>query len=326
MLKEIHKSTAFENRCWPSFFAEVNSGRCFLGSLQRNPLVITFVCLISISAVAQGKSGTVVKTDVKTPAGQILPHKVEPKSGLEFIRIPAGMIPSLGDVGAPPTSSGKDAINSLWFGKTDVTVAAYKACAFAGACSPAAETRDEGPQRCNWKNQRMDHPMNCVSWAESGQFCKWIGGRLPSTAEWEYAATSGRPGQKYPWGDSPVDGKHADYCDVNCAKALGTVPSDGKNLDRWNKVGWIDRSQDDGWATTAPVGTYPQGATAWGLLDMAGNVWQWTSTESGDGKREVRGGSWDNAPASLVTSRRLPWPEGATDSGMGFRCVLPNGS
>jgi formylglycine-generating enzyme required for sulfatase activity len=57
-----------------------------------------------------------------------------------------------------------------------------------------------------------------------------------------------------------------------------------------------------------------------GLLDMAGNVWQWTSANAGDGKREVRGGSWDNPPDALRTSKRLAWPENA-DAGMGFRCV-----
>jgi formylglycine-generating enzyme required for sulfatase activity len=53
---------------------------------------------------------------------------------------------------------------------------------------------------------------------------------------------------------------------------------------------------------------------------MAGNVWQWTSVNAGDGKREVRGGSWDNPPDALRTSKRLAWPENA-DVGMGFRCV-----
>jgi formylglycine-generating enzyme required for sulfatase activity len=144
-----------------------------------------------------------------------------------------------------------------------------------------------------------------------------VGGRLPTPTEWEYAATSGEPGKSYPWGESPPDGTHANYCDVNCPKALG---EDGKNLEEWEKRGWIDKAQNDNWAATSPVGTYPAGATPWGLLDMAGNVWQWTSADAGDGKREVRGGSWDNPPAALRISKRLAWPEDA-DAGMGFRCV-----
>jgi formylglycine-generating enzyme required for sulfatase activity len=100
-------------------------------------------------------------------------------------------------------------------------------------------------------------------------------------------------------------------------KRLG---EDGKNLEEWEKRGWIDKTQNDGWSATSPVGTYPAGATPWGLLHIVGNVWQWKSADAGDGKREVRGGSWDNPPAALRIRKRLAWPEDA-DAGMGFRCV-----
>lgn len=123
--------------------------------------------------------------------------------------------------------------------------------------------------RCAWKNGLLSHPINCVTWEEAAAFCTWVGGRLPTPTEWEYAATSGDPEKQYPWGESPPDGSHANYCNVNCPKALG---KDGKNLETWEKRGWIDRTQNDGWAATSPVGTYPAGATPWGLLDMAGNL------------------------------------------------------
>jgi formylglycine-generating enzyme required for sulfatase activity len=208
---------------------------------------------------------------------------------------------------------------SLSIMKNLVTVKAFAACAASKACSEAGRDRDEPKERCNWKHERDSHPINCVTWAEAVQFCAWVSARLPTSAEWEYAATSGVVGRRYPWGDAPVDGSKANYCDVNCPSSLGV---DGKNLVLWDQRGWIDRSQNDGFSATAPVGSYPRGATLWGLLDMAGNVWQWTSTEfGGPGLREVRGGSWDNPPVSLETTHRLGWPPDGADSGMGFRCA-----
>jgi len=239
-----------------------------------------------------------------------------------FVQLPAGRVLELCAVAdsacranlARPTVP----MSSLWMMTTDVTVAAFAACASAGACTREPQARDEQKDRCNWLHGRSNHPMNCVTWAEAAAFCEWLKARLPTTLEWEYAATSGISGRLYPWGDTPVDGMRADFCDRHCPDALGT---DGKNLERWEARGLIDHSADDGYAATAPVGSYPAGATPWGLLDMAGNLWQWTSTEDSTGMREVRGGSWDNAPASLRIDRRLPWPAARADAGMGFRCV-----
>jgi len=213
--------------------------------------------------------------------------------------------------------------------RTDVTVRAYAICAKAGGCSAAPQTRDEPMARCNWRHDRADHPMNCVTFGEATSFCVWVEARLPSREEWTFAAASadvervtGRDSLRaYPWGADPVSARRANYCDAQCPKALGSDSTDGKNLARWEKAGLIDRSQDDGFAATSPVGRYPDGATRWGLLDMAGNVWQWTSTPGPAATYEVRGGSWDNAPASLRIGRILPWPAGSADAGMGFRCV-----
>ncbi len=209
-------------------------------------------------------------------------------------------------------------IEALLMQRTDVTVSAWQACVAQGACSAAPLERDEQKGRCNGIHGRLDHPLNCVTWTEAATFCEWGGGRLPTATEWAYAASGGEPGKRYPWGNQDVDGTRANFCDVNCSRSLGT---DGKNLDAWRKRGWITESADDGWSATSPAGSYPEGASSWGLLDMAGNVWQWTSTQAAMGKREVRGGSWDNPPPSLEIGKRLPWPETGADAGMGFRCV-----
>lgn len=266
---------------------------------------------------------------VDTPAPrQPLQQRRDARSGLLLVRLPAGDYPDLPQLDSTPEPAGTSALPpelrhlpGFWIGQTHVTVSAYVKCVQAGACAAAVQHRDEPVPRCSWKNQLEDHPVNCITWTEAADYCQWIGARLPTATEWEYAAASGERTRSYPWGEAPVDAQHANYCDQNCVRALGTMPNDGKNLAQWEQKGMIDHAQDDGWAATSPASAFPRGATPWGLLDMAGNVWQWTATAAGEGAREVRGGSWDNAPKSLRIDRRLAWPARAADAGMGFRCV-----
>jgi hypothetical protein len=89
--------------------------------------------------------------------------------------------------------------------RTEVTVGQYRACVEAGRCSkPKKTARDD--ERNNWGSARSDtHPINGVDWAQAKAFCAWIGGRLPTAAEWEYAARSAGKDQRYPWGDQRAD-------------------------------------------------------------------------------------------------------------------------
>jgi formylglycine-generating enzyme required for sulfatase activity len=105
-----------------------------------------------------------------------------------------------------------------------------------------------------------DHPVTFVDWEEASAFCAWAGGRLPTEPEWEKAAR-GTDGRAYPWGDEEDEGRAV--------------------VRRGMKLG-----------STSPVGSHPDGASPYGLLDMAGNVWEWTSTEYPPGERVLRGGSF----------------------------------
>jgi formylglycine-generating enzyme required for sulfatase activity len=127
----------------------------------------------------------------------------------------------------------------------------------AGSCN--------APTTCSWgeptynDSDKSNHPVVCVDWHGAKAYCEWAGGRLPTEAEWEKAAR-GPDGQKYPWGDE-LDGSLANFCDTNC-------PDD-----------WKNEGYNDGYGLTAPVGSYPGGASFYGVHDLGGNVWEWTGSE-----------------------------------------------
>ncbi len=127
--------------------------------------------------------------------------------------------------------------------------------------------RDGGAERPPHWPAPGDHPVTFVDWYDAAAFCAWAGGRLPTEAEWEKAAR-GTDGRRFPWGDEE-DASRA---------AIGSGLK---------------------WGGTSSVGAHPSGASPYGLEDMAGNVWEWTSTETGDGERILRGGSY--------ASPGLPW-------------------
>lgn len=128
-----------------------------------------------------------------------------------------------------------------------------------------------------------------MSWHAANAYAKWAGKRLPTEAEWEYAARGGREDQKYPWGNS-IDDTHANY---------------GLNV-----------------GETVPVGQYaPNG---YDLYDMVGNVWEWCSDpyEGVDNSRVLRGGSWLNTAATFVRVSTRGWSTRSfTSAYIGFRCV-----
>jgi len=190
---------------------------------------------------------------------------------------------------------------------TDVTVEKYAACVDAGAC-----TAPDTGSYCNWEVAgREDHPVNCVDWFQAVDCCAWAGGRLPSEAEWEYAARSEGQDITYPWGDETATCQYA-------------VMDDGGN----------GCGEDRTW----PVCSKPAGNTDQGLCDMAGNVWEWVQDwyhDSYDGApddgsawespagtyRVLRGGCWSNDADYLRASVRLRDDPPLRRSGDGFRCA-----
>ncbi len=196
-------------------------------------------------------------------------------------------------------------VRTFQIAKTEVTVRQYRACVQAGACTEPLP----GPF-CNWGEPgRDDHPVNCVDWNQAQTFARWVGGRLPTEAEWEYAARSGGKDWKYPWGNEAATCKRA-------------VMNDGG----------AGCGRDSTW----PVCSKPRGNTKQGLCDMAGNVWEWvqdwyhasydgapsdgSAWESPEGShRVVRGGSWNFDARNVRAARRGGVDPGYRFFDLGFR-------
>jgi formylglycine-generating enzyme required for sulfatase activity len=223
--------------------------------------------------------------------------------------------------------------------RTEVTVGAYKSCVDAGRCSTdglatGAWTGDLGPNTgsdpaCNWgKRDRENHPINCVDWYQAKAYCEWAGRRLPTGKEWEKAAR-GSDGQKYPWGnlEFKLAGRVANIADE-------ALKADHAKRGKSAYYGYTE-GYDDGYAGTAPTGSYPAGASPYGALDMIGNVAEWVADDLPGGNvpghkaREFRGGSWGTSDSDKMKGfgGRLDVWEGdqknpqMRDSSIGFRCA-----
>jgi formylglycine-generating enzyme required for sulfatase activity len=199
--------------------------------------------------------------------------------------------------------------------RTEVTVEAYNKCVAAGACKP--NKPDDG---CNHAD-KAQHPINCIAWEDAAAFCTFSGKRLLTEAEWELAAR-GTDGRLYPWGNAPPTAKLLNSCggecDVSKPNTVRTFP------------------EPDGNVGTAPVGSYPAGASPFGLLDMSGNVSEWVAdwkgryeanavtdpvgAEHSDYGRIIRGGDYAVGGADNCTATTRYWYDFGTDA-IGVRCA-----
>lgn len=182
------------------------------------------------------------------------------------------------------------------------------------------------PQSPRWEhlpdsfNICPDHPVVNVSFEDAAAYAEWRGKRLPTEAEWEYAARGGLQDARYPWGDAEPGSDRAQYAT------------------RDSSYQWRDWRHSTGYRYTAPVGLFP--TNAYGLYDMAGNVWEWCQgwfyeypdqtidSNQADGwglQRVLRGGSFYSPIFDLRVSRRLRVFGSGGGNGMGFRCVMDVG-
>jgi formylglycine-generating enzyme required for sulfatase activity len=183
--------------------------------------------------------------------------------------------------------------------RTEVTRARYAACVVARKCKPVPASAT-GPAAGRADAQvEAELPVTGVSWADAQTYCRFAGGRLPTEVEWEKAAR-GTDGREYPWGD-----------ELDCARANwgnfdGEGPCAGKNPGR-----------------PVRVGSYPTGASFYGVLDLGGNVWEWVADKYEDepGRRVVRGGSCCSYFVGPRAANRNAWAPEHRDADLGFRCA-----
>jgi len=213
-------------------------------------------------------------------------------------------------------------LDGFWIYRTVVTNAMYQARVAEKAC-PLPEqvySRTRDPYYGN--PDYASYPVVYVNYLDATAYRVWAGGRLPTEAEWEKAARG--PNERlFPWGNDLPTADKLNFCDWNCPASQ-----------RFTSV-------DDGYRNTAPVGSYPAGASIYSVLDMAGNVSEWavdwmgtlyysTSPESNPlgpstgTRRVVRGGSWGNPTEGARTVARFSVNPSESLESIGFRCVVDN--
>jgi formylglycine-generating enzyme required for sulfatase activity len=200
----------------------------------------------------------------------------------------------------------------------------------------------------NWKNpyfeQGENHPVVSISWNDSVAFSKWLSKRtgipfkLPTAAQWEKGAR-GTDERIYPWGNDIPDGTRANYADIHFWKKYDDSRKANKNV-------------DDGFIETSPVGSFPPGASPYGLMDMAGNVWEWCydvydgnyytdspyknpagpldTGQADQGRVNRGGGSWTDRSGHLTpkgghnlrSAARTGDEQNSSDDHMGFRLCI----
>jgi formylglycine-generating enzyme required for sulfatase activity len=238
------------------------------------------------------------------------------------------------------------AVRGFCLATHEVTVAEYADCSDAGDCTPAhraayfaAEAGEEGASAssvmlhgamCNADNpERQAHPVNCVSHAQAERYCQARGARLPSEAEWEFAAR-GVDSRPFPWGSASPTREHVNAC--------------GKECKRWylqhgreDEIHGLMYPMDDGYSGTAPVGSFPLGSTPEGVEDLIGNVFEWTAQgvyEYGAATRVdptgptdsdsfvIRGGNFNSGLREFADpALRFAMHRESYSHGVGFRCA-----
>ncbi len=313
------------------------------------PRLAALAALVVLPAAAALALSPAARSSLAESAGEV---KVE--NGMVYVTQgsfvfgsldPAQLAHKLGNAAGDEHPVREVWLDAFWIDRTEVTNAEFGRFVAEARRVTVPEQTGQGHvwlpdgwalvSGANWRHPsgegssidaRDDHPVVQISWHDADAYCAWAGKRLPTDAEWEKAAR-GSDGRSWPWG-SEFDPLRLNYCDASCP-----IPSARR-----------DPSHDDGFAYTAPVGSFPLGASPYGALDMAGNAWEWTadwyhpdsyafaapSNPKGawPGRRvdrAMRGGSFAGERGyTRATSRSYDPPESSW-FGVGFRCAKDGG-
>ena len=254
----------------------------------------------------QTQSVTATYTRINTPT--ITPTstpvtKVRSKDGMEMVYVPKGkftMGSTDSDAYDHESPVREVSLAAYWIDKYEVSNGQYQECVNAGKCTEPRDTASWTRSSYYGNTEYDEFPVIYVSWYQAKAYCEWAGGSLPTEAQWEKAAR-GTDARKYPWGDESPNSNLVNY---------GEIKGD-----------------------TTTVGSYPRGASPYGAMDMAGNVWEWvmdrygpydaaeTNNPEGPVYRVLRGGSWGSNGRGIRSASRSDNYPTNTGSRIGFRCV-----
>ncbi len=238
------------------------------------------------------------------PSARPAPFRLQLPLRDGMLKLPGGRFTMGSSNGRAPANERPvrpEVVAPFWIDRTEVTVAAYRACVTAGTCARPARAS----ANCTYDLDDPDLPVSCVHWADADAYCGFVGKRLPTEREWEYAAR-GSFALPFPYGVSP-----------SCLNAVTLLS---------------DQSGRSCVSHPTRVGTHPGGASVFGVQDLSGNVEEWTADwyvellGPGPAPRSgaahvLRGGGWLSAPSQSRTTSR-DWGS-ALEAGanVGFRCV-----
>jgi formylglycine-generating enzyme required for sulfatase activity len=240
------------------------------------------------------------------PPSPIPPPPMNQRKALfenDMFYLPGGPFTEGSKVGAPNERPPHVVtVKPFWIDRTEVTVAAYRACVDKGTCVQPAKSS----QSCTYDRNDPRLPVSCVHWDDADRYCRAVGKRLPHESEWEYAARGTAP-IRFPWGGTGG----------NCTAAVTLLhEATGKSC---------------GGKGPMPVGTHPAGASPFGVLDLSGNVEEWTDDwyaelQSGSPPRSgashvLRGGGWMSTPSMSRTTARNWGSSVEAGPNVGFRCA-----
>ena len=217
-------------------------------------------------------------------------------------------------------------IPSYFFDITEVTVEAFEDCLEAGRCGDAITAFDY--DGCNLdpggNSENGDYPINCITWQQARDFCRWVGKRLPSEPEWEYAARGGHKDWKYPWGDKEADCSMAILCQIQIMEPQREKCS--------SKITMGGCGRQRTWPVKSRL------PNDYGLYDMIGNVEEWIQDcwhgdykkapsngkawTTGDCEVRIRrGGAWDCREQRISVFSRAAEDTNGIRPEIGFRCA-----
>jgi formylglycine-generating enzyme required for sulfatase activity/tRNA A-37 threonylcarbamoyl transferase component Bud32 len=291
-----------------------------------NGPVTPTVAAVVTPTPTQSSVPTITSTPTQSPTPKTLhagATQTRRQDGMVMLYVPAGEFlmgsaNSDGDAWEDEKPQHTVYLDSFWIDKTEVTNAQYRECVLVGACTAPSNSGSYSHDSYYGNSAYDNYPVIYVNWNQAKAYCTWAGARLPTEAEWEKAAR-GTDGRTYPWGDT-FDGSKLNFCDQNCA------------------FDWKDTNANDGYADTAPIGSYPAGASPYGALDLAGNVWEWVNDwydagyygrspavnplgPASGSSRVLRGGSWSSIGRVVRAAKRFGGDPSGSFNFVGFRCA-----